>query len=585
MDEGNDAGQKPKWWSRPRRFSPLRAAAPAPSDTSPDETQPPRTDPAEAPGGDAALPTPREPAEQPEPPASAPAEAPPADAAPAPERQAAVPLHGADPYGTPPYGGPGPWAPAPLVQRPSATPPHGTPAGPVTTPAYGTPTGGGPAGPVPQRQTDVPQQAAPARDFTVPGPAVPPAPGSAGATDPGPLRYDPWAPPGGRSPYDTAPPAAEQPRGGRRRKAVTGAALLALVAGLAGGVVGTYAERHGGLTRVSLPQAPAEKGGRSSGLAGVAAGVLPGVVTIHTSGRDGEGTGTGFVLDDRGHILTNNHVVGPAGEGGLVDVTFQGGQTVQAEVLGQDQGYDLAVVKVSGVSGLTPLPLGNSDSVRVGDPAVAVGAPFGLEGTVTTGIISAKGRPITAGGEQVGDETSYVDALQTDAPINPGNSGGPLVDTGGRVIGVNSAIRAAGGESTDEFGLPKEGEGEGGSVGLGFAIPVNQAKRVAEELINDGEARHPVLGVTLDPAYEGDGARIGGPSGAGGAVEPDSPADEAGLKAGDVVTAVDGERVHSAEELTVRVRSHLPGEKVSLTLRRGESEKSVRLTLGSVSGG
>lgn len=298
------------------------------------------------------------------------------------------------------------------------------------------------------------------------------------------------------------------------------------------------------------------------------------------SGREAQGTGTGFVLDDRGHILTNNHVVEPAGDDGEISVTFHSGDTAKATVVGRDSGYDLAVVKVSGISGLKPLPLGNSDNVQVGDPVVAIGAPFDLEGTVTSGIISAKERPITAGGESGdGSDVSYVDALQTDAPINPGNSGGPLLDARARVVGINSAIRSA------DTGTDVDGA-QAGSIGLGFAIPVNQAKRVAEELINTGHATHPVIGVTLDMDYAGDGARVGTKGSDGGsAVTGGGPGDKAGIKPGDVITEVDGQRVHSGEELIVKTRAHRPGDRLKLTLKRGGKEVTISLTLGSSSGG
>ena len=285
------------------------------------------------------------------------------------------------------------------------------------------------------------------------------------------------------------------------------------------------------------------------------------------------------MLDDRGHILTNNHVVEPAGDDGEISVTFHSGDTAKATVVGRDGGYDLAVVKVTGVSGLKPLPLGNSDNVQVGDPVVAIGAPFDLAGTVTSGIISAKERPITAGGEG-GDasDVSYVDALQTDAPINPGNSGGPLLDARARVVGINSAIRSA------DSGSDLDG-GQAGSIGLGFAIPVNQAKRVAEELINTGRATHPVIGVTLDMDYTGDGARVGTKGSDGGsAVTDGGPGDKAGIKPGDVITEVDGQRVHSGEELIVKTRAHRPGDHLELTLERGGKEIRISLTLGSSSG-
>ena len=439
---------------------------------------------------------------------------------------AAGPLHEPDPYSTPPYGEPGPWAPAPPVQHPAATP-------------------------------------APPADLAA-----------------SPWRtYDPWAP----GPFhQTGAPVDEEVRRRRRvRRALVGGAVgLALVSGGVGGVVGAYVERDGDAGTVTLPQAGKEPAGRAQdSVAVIAARALPSVVTLHVSGTDESGTGTGIVLDDQGHILTNNHVVQPAGSSGGISVTFNDGNTAKATVVGRDTGYDLAVVKVSGVSDLKPMPLGNSDNVQVGDPVVAIGAPFDLSGTVTSGIISAKERPITAGGDSSdGSDVSYVDALQTDAPINPGNSGGPLLDSHARVIGINSAIRSADG-GTDS------GTGQSGSIGLGFAIPVNQAKRVAEELISTGKAIHPVIGVTLDMNYTGDGARVAQKADGGGpAVSKDGPGDKAGIEAGDLITAVDGERVHSGEELIVRTRAHRPGDRLQLTVVRDGVPRTVTLVLGSSDG-
>ncbi|WP_055695450.1 S1C family serine protease, partial [Streptomyces prasinopilosus] len=347
-----------------------------------------------------------------------------------------------------------------------------------------------------------------------------------------------------------------------------------------GGIVGAELERNGGVGAVELPQAREEPAGRAPGsIAGIAARALPSVVTLHVSGAASTGTGTGFALDGRRHILTNDHVVQPAGRDGKITVTFHSGDTAEATVVGRDSGYDLAVVRVKGVEGLAPLPLGNSENVRVGDPVVAIGAPFDLAGTVTTGIISARERPITAGGGRGdGSDVSYVDALQTDAPINPGNSGGPLLDAGGRVIGINSAIRsAAGGGEADD--------GRAGSIGLGFAIPINQGKRVAEELINTGRATHPVIGITLDMDYAGDGARVGAEGSDGGPpVSAGGPGDKAGIKAGDVITKVGGQRVHSGEELIVKTRAHRPGDRLELTLERDGEEREVSLVLGSSGG-
>lgn len=399
-------------------------------------------------------------------------------------------------------------------------------------------------------------------------------------------RYDPWA---AGSPKEQVfgqgalqqtgvGALTEEQRKRRGRRLLVGWTLaVALLSAAIGGVAGAWVEREGLGDDVRLPQAGHVPVGRApDSVAGIAARALPSVVTLHVTGTEQSDTGTGFVLDTRGHILTNNHVVAPAGSGGEISVTFSSGDTVKAKVVGRDSGYDLAVVQVHGVHGLTPLPLGNSDDVRVGDPVVAIGAPFDLAGTVTSGIISAKERPITAGGEKGdGSDVSYVDALQTDAPINPGNSGGPLLDARAQVIGINSAIRSADGGSDSD-------SQEAGSIGLGFAIPVNQAKRVAEELINDGHATHPVIGVTLDMAYTGDGARIDSKSANGGpAVTRGGPGERAGLKAGDVITEVDGQRVHTAEELIVKIRAHQPGDRLRLTVRRDGTDREVPLRLGA----
>lgn len=464
------------------------------------------------------------------------------------------PLHASDPYSTPPYGHPGPWAPAPPVQHP--TTPHAEGSGlSAAIPAQAQ----APLDPAPQ---DVPL----------------PAPEDA-APDPW-RNYDPWAAPAPLQQNGGAVPTVTQRRGRTRKTLVLAAVVLALLSGGVGGVVGAYLQRNEGMTRVALPQAAKEAPGRSpDSVAGIAARALPGVVTLHVRGSEEEGTGTGFVLDGRGHILTNNHVIEPAGDSGEISVTFSGGETAKAKIVGHDSGYDLAVVKVSGVSGLAPMPLGNSDSVQVGDPVVAIGAPFDLANTVTSGIISAKERPITAGGEKGdGSDVSYVDALQTDAPINPGNSGGPLLDSRARVIGINSAIRSADNGSDLE-------SGQAGSIGLGFAIPVNQARRVAEELINTGRATHPVIGVTLDMNYSGDGARVGTKTADGGPpVSSGGPGAEAGIKAGDVITEVDGTRVHSGEELIVKTRAHRPGDRLRLTVHRGGADRTLTLVLGSADG-
>ncbi|CAL9447469.1 hypothetical protein SUDANB54_02366 [Streptomyces sp. enrichment culture] len=533
----------------PAPASGLTGSAPAPASASASGTDATAVAPAadaSASGLTGSAPTPGAdtPAPNIAPGAGAPAQAP----APAADTHAhPQPLHDPDPYSTPPYGEPGPWAPAPPVQHPAATPAHGVAVGaPLAAPEAGL--------------------AAPA----------------ASAADPW-ARYDPWAVPAAVAPLQQADAVEEdvKRRRGRRRRALVGGALvIALVSGVVGGVVGVQLERNGGIGAVELPQAGVEAPDRDPGsVAGIAAQALPSVVTLHVSGSGTAGTGTGFVLDDRGHILTNDHVVEPAGKNGEITVTFHSGDTAEATVVGRDSGYDLAVVRVKGVRGLTPLPLGNSDNVQVGDPVVAIGAPFDLAGTVTSGIISARERPITAGGEKGdGSDVSYVDALQTDAPINPGNSGGPLLDGKGRVVGINSAIRSADG------GLDPEG-GQSGSIGLGFAIPINQGKRVAEELIGTGKATHPVIGITLDMEYDGDGARVAAEGSDGGPpVTTGGPGAKAGIRAGDVITKVDGRPVHSGEELIVKTRAHRPGDRLELTLERNGVERTVSLVLGSSDG-
>ncbi|MFE9402559.1 trypsin-like peptidase domain-containing protein [Streptomyces sp. NPDC006530] len=573
MNEQTPTGPKPKWWSRPQTARP-RPAEPAPEayDLAPPTA--PESESGESTGTPAEqaasvqpgpAPTPGPPQDLPVEPVGEPGGEPVAEPAGAP-----VPLrprHAPDPYGTPPYGGPGPWAPAPPVQRPVPTPPAGTAL--PQQPPYAAPQAATPQAPYAE-----PRNPAPQAPYTAP--VTPPAPVTQW------LQYDPWAAPG--SPGAPGEPFSREGRPGgrkgRRGTLLVGGVLLALVAGGIGGGVGAYVERNGGITSVKLPQSGKEAQGRApDSVAGIAASALPSVVTIHVTGSGESGTGTGFVLDNAGHLLTNNHVVKSAGGSGKISVTFSGGESVPAEVVGRDAGYDLAVVKVTGVSGMKPLPLGNSDNVLVGDPVVAIGAPFDLSNTVTSGIISAKERPITAGGESGdGTDVSYVDALQTDAPINPGNSGGPLVDSKARVIGINSAIRSAGN------GGSEGGGGQAGSIGLGFAIPINQAKRVAEELINTGKATHPVIGVTLDMKFTGDGARVAEQATDGKAsVVADGPGAKAGIKPQDVITKVDGQRVHGGEELIVKIRAHRPGDRLRLTLLRDGKEQELTLTLGSSS--
>lgn len=245
------------------------------------------------------------------------------------------------------------------------------------------------------------------------------------------------------------------------------------------------------------------------------------------------------------------------------------GRKVDGEVVGTTASYDLAVVKVE-VDGLEPLVLGDSDALVVGDPVTAFGAPLGLAGTVTTGIVSALNRPVVAGGE---GDVAFINAVQTDASINPGNSGGPLVSSAGEVVGINSAIAQPPGTSRAS-----------GSIGLGFAIPSNQALRTVTQLIETGKATYPVIGVLLDQSHTGEGVRVlDRQQGDQRPVTPGGPAEKAGIRPGDVILAIDGRPVTQPDELIVAIRAHAPGDVVTLTLRDGEDgERTVRMVLDEV---
>jgi putative serine protease PepD len=382
--------------------------------------------------------------------------------------------------------------------------------------------------------------------------------------------YDVWAP------TDTLGREPRPASGNRTGLLVALAVAIALVAGLAGGALGSLlTDRHGSVTvdGASLGAAPARNVSRPDGsVAGVAARVLPSVVQIKVDTSQGQATGSGFVIDGDGILVTNNHVVSDAQ--GAPKLTFSDGTTTTAKVLGTSPSYDIAVLEVD-AKNLPALPLGNSDSVVVGDTVLAIGSPLGLSGTVTSGIVSAKNRPVTAGGEQGGSDSAYINAIQTDAAINPGNSGGPLVDIDGEVIGVNSAIATVGGSLG----------GESGNIGVGFAIPINQVRRTVEQLIDKGKAEFPIIGASLDGSYDGEGARIatGGANG-GPAIVPGGPAADAGLEAGDVILAMDGKTVQGSSELIVAIRSKQPGDTVTLTVRRDGSERQVEVTLAAHEG-
>ncbi|MDO8308106.1 MAG: trypsin-like peptidase domain-containing protein [Actinomycetota bacterium] len=339
------------------------------------------------------------------------------------------------------------------------------------------------------------------------------------------------------------------------------AAIVGSFAGLAGYLVGRSVDEATGVTppAIAVPvDSPAVGQPRTEGsIADIAAGTLPSVVSIIAEGSTQSGSGSGFVVRSNGYILTNNHVVDLVADGGSLVVVFSDGARDDAEVIGTNASYDLAVIKVER-TGLPAVTLGDSEAVVVGDVAIAIGAPLGLDGTVTSGIISAVDRPVTTGETQ--DDVSYINAIQTDAAINPGNSGGPLLDAGGSVIGVNSAI------ATLAIG------GEAGNIGLGFAIPINSAKRVAEELIATGQSRTPVMGVRLVMDFTDGGAKVE-------SVDEGSPAEEAGLLEGDVILRVNGRAIDDGVELVVEVRNHAPGDELTIDYSRGGLERSTTLVL------
>ena len=339
-------------------------------------------------------------------------------------------------------------------------------------------------------------------------------------------------------------------------------ALIAVLAGSVGGFLGVNAAGGDFFNRVQLVSSTSTIQRAPDSVAGIAQRVLPSVVSISTRSISGGGTGSGFVIDSNGYILTNNHVISKAAQtGGSIQVSLSDGSFYSAKVIGRDASYDLAVLKIT-ASGLKALQFGDSDTIAVGDLVIAIGSPLGLTGTVTTGIISAKNRAVTAG--ESNSESSFINALQTDAAINPGNSGGPLVDATGAVIGVNSAIASLG--TTSQLG----------SIGLGFAIPINQARKTADQLIKNGVATYPVIGVSLNMNYTENGAQV---STSGRGILPGSPAQKAGLRGGDVIIEIDGKEIYSPEELIVSVRAKNVGDRVTLGFLRDGVKKTVTLTL------
>ena len=352
--------------------------------------------------------------------------------------------------------------------------------------------------------------------------------------------------------------------------AVAAAVVTSLVVGgTTGYVAGSVNSSNQSELRQALEQ-PAQqevKEAPDGSVEKVAAAVLPAVVSIEAESMRGMAEGSGSIISSDGYVLTNHHVIeAAANSGGRLTVTLNDGSRHNATFVASDVNTDVGVIKIEGVTDLPTLEFGNSDSLRVGQQVVAIGSPLGLSATVTTGIVSALNRPVRAG--QGGGQSSLMDGIQTDAAINPGNSGGPLVDMEGRLVGMNSVIASLSAGGT--------GSESGGSIGLGFAIPSNFAQRVARQLIDTGEAKQPMLGVQVSVYESGThGARIA-------RVEPGSPAEQAGLKEGEVITRLNDRLIDSADALIAATRSHDFGETVTLEVR-GENDdvRTVEATLSS----
>ena len=398
-------------------------------------------------------------------------------------------------------------------------------------------------------------------------------------TEPSPSSYGvPTGAPAWGYPTDTVGRSTSPREPGRRSGLAVAGAILAtaLVAGGAGGYLGYQAAEGGGTLRDSsaslgTSETTAPVARPAGSVAAIAARVLKSVVNIDVTSGSSGGTGSGVVLRSDGYVLTNNHVVASAASGGKIVVSFNGSDapSVAASIVGRDPETDLAVIKVRSGAPLVPATLGSSGGLVVGDPVVAIGSPLGLAGTVTSGIVSALNRTVRVPSEDgTSPATPLFNAIQTDAAINPGNSGGALVDNAGRIVGINSAIATLGGASSTDA--------QAGSIGVGFAIPIDEARSIAEQLIRTGRATHPAIGVSAQTVgADGSGTRgaklqqvIGG----GSAVK-------AGLRVGDVITDVDGKPVTSVDQLIVVLRGAAVGDSVKVRFLRNGSPKTARLVL------
>ncbi|MHA3702270.1 S1C family serine protease [Jatrophihabitans sp. YIM 134969] len=464
------------------------------------------------------------------------------------------------PYGTDPYRSPG-------YTGHGATPPygggHGSP-GPGAEAGAGTPGGYGNQG------------------YGNPGYGT----GSYGGSSYGSSPYG--ASPYGTSSYGTSSYGAgwDAPastvsspapkRGGTGRTVLIAAVVAVVVGGGVGAGAAALVSDNSSGSSAGLAQstqaAPAAK--LDGSVASAASAISPSVVTLSVASGQSGGTGSGIVIKNdggTGYVLTNNHVVTldsqTQASSNQITVTLPDGSTKDATVVGTDPADDLAVVKVE-ASGLKAATFSSSSKLQVGQTVVAMGAPLGLSNTVTSGIVSALSRPVATGD---GNDASIFNAIQTDAAINPGNSGGPLVDLNGNVVGINSAIAGTGDSSSGT---------QSGNIGIGFAIPSDEAERIANELITTGKATHAVLGITVNGAQQ----QSGPTSGAGakvGTVQSGSPAQKAGIKSGDVITKIGGQRIDDSIGAIAATRSYAPGTTVPVIVSSGGQTKTVNVTLGS----
>jgi putative serine protease PepD len=465
-------------------------------------------------------------------------------------------------------------------QPPEGTPPEGAPLPPLQSssspqPPQGTPREGAqPAEPQsPQPPEDASQR--PGLLWYEQTQAIPQYP-----------TYPPAVPPTEPRPAAFTQPGAIPPQSAKPRRLAEAGAIAVIAAVLAS--AGTYALTRNDVATTTTAQTSASATTSTStspvlqanalapNWSVTAAAVSPSVVAISVTSSQASGQGSGVIFDTQGHVLTNNHVVAAGGAGSKLSVTLNDKRTYDATVVGTDPSTDLAVIKLTNApTDLKPIALGDANLIKVGDQVMAVGNPLGLAGTVTTGIVSALNRPVTTTDQSTDPNATSTDpvvtnAIQTSAAINPGNSGGALVNTSGQLVGINSAIAS--------LGTSSGSSSQSGNIGIGFAIPVNEARSIANQLITSGKATHPYLGVSSTDGIVADGSAKRAAAVLTNVVSG-TPADKAGLQANDAIIAVDGSSIDGSLSLVAQVREHSVGDKVTLTVLRGGQTKTMDVTL------